>query len=229
MRELSKHELCFVAGGIAQNRAEHWPRNCDWDADSNLMMFSDRDYANDGGGTIEWFSDSNDYFGDYGNYDNWNDNFSDGFVGTDVVGGGVGRYASISPDAIPEGDYHFEYHQSSGNLMLVGKDGMSYQFGRENAGYAGTPLYKNNPEADHIRNGGPLPEGRYMIGDVTNHKGPNSIALRPSSENDMHGRSDFLIHGDNGGGTASEGCIILPRDMRESIVNSNVKELRVVR
>ncbi|RSZ61123.1 DUF2778 domain-containing protein [Massilia atriviolacea] len=113
--------------------------------------------------------------------------------------------------------------------MLVGKDGMSYQFGRENAGYAGTPLYKNNPDADHIRNGGPLPEGRYMIGDVTNHKGPSSIALRPSAENDMHGRSDFLIHGDNGLGTASEGCIILPRDMRDGIVNSNVKEIRVVR
>jgi hypothetical protein len=46
----------------------------------------------------------------------------------------------------------------------------------------------------------------------------------------MFGRSGFLMHGDNIRlpGTASEGCIILPRDLREAIWNSADHTLEVI-
>jgi hypothetical protein len=43
----------------------------------------------------------------------------------------------------------------------------------------------------------------------------------------MFGRSAFMIHGDNRTHTASQGCIILRRDLREQIDRSDDKELTV--
>ena len=44
----------------------------------------------------------------------------------------------------------------------------------------------------------------------------------------MHGRSGFLIHGDNARGDASEGCIILPRYYRQMISRLGVRDLFVI-
>jgi hypothetical protein len=56
------------------------------------------------------------------------------------------------------------------------------------------------------------------------------IGLTPDPGNDMHGRSGFYIHGDNGKGdrSASEGCIILPRAVRERIHDSGDTRLHVI-
>jgi hypothetical protein len=42
------------------------------------------------------------------------------------------------------------------------------------------------------------------------------------------GRSALMIHGDNRTGTASEGCIILPRRVRHIIWDSGERKLKVV-
>lgn len=98
--------------------------------------------------------------------------------------------------------------------------------------YSGQPDCKNDPTKCSIHNKGPIPPGRYTIGaprDTESH-GPFVLPLTPDPANEMYGRSGFLIHGDNVAhpGTASEGCIIAPRAVREKIRLSGDTELQVV-
>jgi len=99
-------------------------------------------------------------------------------------------------------------------------------------GYAGKGEGKNNPDAQDQRNVGPLPRGTYTIEAPvdTVANGPYVLRLQPAAYNNMCGRSGFLIHGDSTRepGTASEGCIIAPRMVRERIWNSGDRELEVV-
>ncbi len=88
-------------------------------------------------------------------------------------------------------------------------------------GYSGAPGAKNDPYKQEIHNTGPLPEGSYTIAppvDTPTH-GPCVMWLTPDAGNEMFGRSSFGIHGDSieSPGTASEGCIILPRFARDRI------------
>lgn len=83
-----------------------------------------------------------------------------------------------------------------------------------------------------MKNWGPIPCGLYTIGahvDTMTH-GPFVLPLTPSPQNEMFGRSAFLIHGDSkvAPGSASEGCIILSRSVRERIAKSGDHELRVI-
>jgi hypothetical protein len=108
-----------------------------------------------------------------------------------------------------------------------GRDGILSAFG-----YAGAEVGRNNPEMQQVHNVGPIPVGLYRIVgppfDTVDH-GPKVLRLEPDSENSMHGRAGFLIHGDSvsNPGTASEGCIILPRAVRMKIWESGDRELRV--
>ena len=99
-------------------------------------------------------------------------------------------------------------------------------------GYSGADDGKNNPAMQKIHNKGPIPIGAYTIGAPRNTMthGPFVLPLTPDDENEMFGRSGFLIHGDSvvHPGTASEGCIILSRQIREQIWNSGDRELEVV-
>lgn len=99
-------------------------------------------------------------------------------------------------------------------------------------GYAGKGAGKNNPLMEHLKMIGPLPKGKYKIGQPYDspHTGPFTLPLEPFPENEMYGRSDFKIHGDSieKPGTASNGCIILPRQAREEINNSTDKILEVI-
>ena len=99
-------------------------------------------------------------------------------------------------------------------------------------GYAGAPGYKNDPSKEAIKNKGPIPRGKWKIGStIAKHPklGPVAIRLTPDGHN-ARGRSGFLIHADSikAPGTASEGCIILPRAARVAISQSEDKELEVV-
>jgi hypothetical protein len=97
-------------------------------------------------------------------------------------------------------------------------------------GYSGKGIGKNNCDMQHVKNVGPIPRGTYTIASPYNSKkvGPFALPLKPDPKNVMHGRSAFLIHGDNSSGTASEGCIILGRMMRDKIAYSTDRVLKVV-
>ena len=60
--------------------------------------------------------------------------------------------------------------------------------------------------------------------------GPFTILLEPAPGTDTLGRSAFRIHGDSvrAPGTASHGCIILPRAIRDHIWRSGDRDLEVV-
>lgn len=98
-------------------------------------------------------------------------------------------------------------------------------------GYSGQPECKNDPTKCGIHNKGPIPQGRYTIGQPIDTKthGPFVLPLTPAAANEMYGRSGFLIHGDSvvHPGTASEGCIIMPRNVREEIHESGDNQLEV--
>lgn len=101
-------------------------------------------------------------------------------------------------------------------------------------GYSGFGAGKNNPALEYEQNIGPVPRGRYGIGapedpDGGPH-GPFILPLDPDPSNQMFGRSGFLIHGDSiiRPGTASRGCIILAREIREQIAASGDADLEVV-
>lgn len=99
-------------------------------------------------------------------------------------------------------------------------------------GYSGKDDYKNRPAYTGVRNSGPIPVGKYRIGtpvDTVTH-GPYVLPLSPDPDNEMFGRYGFMIHGDSvvAPGTASEGCVILDKDVRHLIGKSSDRFLTVV-
>lgn len=102
------------------------------------------------------------------------------------------------------------------------------------SGYSGAGAGKNNPELENIVDVGPIPTGLYTIGemyDATNEgHGPDALPLTPDTENQMYGRSGFLMHGDSIAhpGSASEGCIIQALAVRIVVNSSSDKRLCVI-
>jgi len=105
-----------------------------------------------------------------------------------------------------------EYYISSGKFVFP--DGSSMIC------YSGVPEYRNNPSAINIKDKGPIPTGAFYITGVTSSKGPNTIVLQPDGNNDMYGRNDFRIHGDNSSNNASQGCIIMGPSGRQKVVDA---------
>jgi hypothetical protein len=124
------------------------------------------------------------------------------------------------------------YSQSTGQVTHVDSAGNSTNVGN---GYAGHGEGVNNPAMQDVPSIGPIPQGTWTIQQQQNnrtgsgHNLPSSMRLTPANGTDTLGRSGFLIHGDNGRGnqSASEGCIILNRDVRNQIGNSGDNVLRV--
>lgn len=99
-------------------------------------------------------------------------------------------------------------------------------------GYAGHGPGKNNPALQAYHNVGPIPVGRWTITGMiimTSRLGPFVLVLGPAKDTETFGRTGFRIHGDSrtAPGTASEGCIILPRAVREEIWASGDRDLDV--
>lgn len=116
------------------------------------------------------------------------------------------------------------YEQSTGRLLHDNE--------RIAIGYSGAEDGKNNPALQDQHNVGPIPVGNYSIGapvDTVTH-GPYVLPLTPDAGNEMFGRAGFLMHGDSvvHPGTASQGCIIMPRMVREQVWNSGDNGLTVV-
>ncbi len=118
----------------------------------------------------------------------------------------------------------WHYQQTTGKMM----DEHGYVWG---IGYSGAGEGKNQPEFQQVHDVGPIPQGGYVIGaphDSPEH-GPYVLPLIPHAGTELYGRSAFLIHGDSVHvpGTASHGCIIMSRDVRNEIWRSGDHSLVV--
>jgi len=74
-------------------------------------------------------------------------------------------------------------------------------------------------------NVGPIPRGNWAIGDpvqIPNHA-PPVFPLSPVGH-DAHGRTGFLIHGNNVANDASRGCIIMDYPYRRLVEASLSKD-----
>jgi hypothetical protein len=118
------------------------------------------------------------------------------------------------------------YHQSTGDLF---HNGVFVGTGYSGAGKT-LQEGRNNGAMESVVKKGPIPRGRWKIGNPRNgtKMGPIAIALTPNPAGVALGRSGFFIHGDNKASNASEGCIILARGIRLEIVGSSDKILEVV-
>jgi hypothetical protein len=104
--------------------------------------------------------------------------------------------------------------------------------------YSGRGEGLNNPTMENVPDVGPIPKGSYTIGPFFYDppisgdagKGPFVTYLRPDRQNEMFGRDGFMIHGDNDelNHTASDGCIVASRTIREAIRDSNDSQLEVI-
>lgn len=118
------------------------------------------------------------------------------------------------------------YNQANGNLS---RDGELVA-----TGYSGAdPEGKNNPAMEAEHDVGPIPRGLWRVATLTvgeTPHGPYVLHLEPQEGTDTFGRGGFLIHGDsiNAPGTASKGCVIMPRSVRERIWASGDREFQVV-
>lgn len=115
------------------------------------------------------------------------------------------------------------YSQKTGELSHDGK--------LAGSGYSGFGAGLNNGDLEALVNEGPIPRGSWQIVRWDDHhadKGPVVAVLEPVGH-DAHGRSGFLVHGDNAEAnhTASHGCIIAARSIRESWRASGDMELGV--
>jgi hypothetical protein len=116
------------------------------------------------------------------------------------------------------------YKQSSGELDHDGAVA--------GTGYSGHGDGLNNPAMQSAADVGPIPQGVYTIGlphSPPDHLGPLAMPLTHVS-GDIFGRSAFFIHGDNAAGnhSASDGCIILARPIRQQIADSPDRDLQVI-
>ena len=124
----------------------------------------------------------------------------------------------------------FTYEQSSGRLY--GPDGTHIATGYAGGNEGKNPEGVNNHSMQDQKGIGPLPTGFYTFGEVVaqSQLGPFAIPLVPLPGNQMFGRGGFYCHGDTAqlNHSASEGCMIFPRQVRNEIVSSNDKQLAVI-
>lgn len=99
-------------------------------------------------------------------------------------------------------------------------------------GWSGQEAGKNNIDMVSVHGIGPLPPGIYTIGPAHTEPrlGPVVMNLEPDISNLMYGRSLFRIHGASASDPehSSEGCIIMPRPVRELIDEGTDRALTVI-
>jgi len=117
------------------------------------------------------------------------------------------------------------YRQNTGELL---RNGVVIA-----VGYSGYGSCMNDDDYQMLQDQGPIPVGLWQIGRPydSDDCGPYVLPLQPMPGTDTFGRSGFLIHGDRLSGppkSASHGCIILGRAIREQIAESGDRVLEVV-
>ena len=156
-----------------------------------------------------------------------------------LYGGSWSTYAYAAGDPILYIDPFglcWVYSQSTGLLTHVDANGNTDY--TASGGYSGYGAGLNNPGMQNVQAqqsgdpAGPLPQGMYTIGSPynNNHTGPGTMNLNPLPGTNTYGRNLFRIHGDNSAQnhTASTGCIVEGRNVRNQIANSNDNCLQVV-
>jgi len=121
------------------------------------------------------------------------------------------------------------YKQSTGEL--VNPIGVKVATGYAGGNCGANPEGKNNCAMQSVRKVGPIPRGTYkfLTPVLESHLGPFAIPLLPDPGNIMLGRSGFFMHGDTTpSGNASEGCIIMPKAIRQACWASEDHKLEVV-
>ncbi len=123
------------------------------------------------------------------------------------------------------------YSQIDGRLY--DKDGLHVATGYAGGNGGKHPEGVNNPDMQNVKMIGPLPVGVYTFGRVVlkSHLGPYAIPLIPDPSNEMFGRSAFYCHGDTPemNESASDGCMIMARKVREEMYKSPDHRLEVIR
>ncbi len=121
--------------------------------------------------------------------------------------------------------FAWTYSQTSGELDQDGN--------KVATGYSGAGIGKNNPVMQNVHNVGPIPQGAWTVTgppvDTKTH-GPYVLKLTPKDETETFGRDGFLMHGDSKDhpGTASQGCIIVSKQVGEQVWNSGDRDLKVI-
>ncbi len=157
------------------------------------------------------------------------------FISEDPIGfggGDVNLYAYVQNNPVMRIDpwgLDWLYSQSTGQLSY--RDNQTSFVTPIGTGYSGQGEGLNNPAMQNVPYIGPIPQGAYTIGNPYKHTklGPVTMNLDPVAGTDTFGRNAFRIHGDNSRGnqSASEGCIILNRGIRDQISRSGDTTLRV--
>ena len=156
--------------------------------------------------------------------------------------GGLNVYVYVDGDPVnwtdPTGLQHWEYSQSTGQLSFVDENGNKALIDK---GYSGNGKGYNNPDMQYEHETGPIPQGWYRMGvmeDIERNltsddpfKNCRVIPLSPCEGTNTNDRGPFLIHGDNQkhNHSASNGCIILPLEIRVLMGQSGYNTLEVVR
>lgn len=117
------------------------------------------------------------------------------------------------------------YNQATG---LLSRDNKKIYTGYSGYGHT-LEEGRNNPLMENVAAKGPIPKGLWKITEKydSNKVGKYALVLVPVGHN-AHKRSAFRIHGNNKSNNASNGCIILPLNIRELIWESGDRDLRVV-
>lgn len=126
----------------------------------------------------------------------------------------------------------WKYKQSTGQLF----DPAGVQVDLAWSGYGDN---RNRPELQSVKQEGPIPRGKYTIGQAYRHHklGKLTMNLEPFAENEMFGRSLFRFHGyskDNPDTVVNEtylsshGCICTEYLIRVMISESDDRVLEVV-
>lgn len=122
------------------------------------------------------------------------------------------------------------YKQSTGELLNPDSSRVATGYAGGNCGK--NPEGVNNCSMETVHNIGPLPCGKYTFGTPVAHSqlGVFAIPLIPDPMNVMYGRGGFFCHGDTESMTqsASEGCIIMPRNIRNMMAESDDHQLQVI-
>lgn len=111
---------------------------------------------------------------------------------------------------------YFRYQVSSGRFSLFGPEDREVCYA---TGYSGRGSYLNDPSGEAFIGLGPIPVGQWRIGQAFSHPRLGHQAIPLYRAKIPYDRSGFYIHGDNSRGdfSASNGCIILPRNVRDTI------------